>query len=187
MTAPTTRGVAALGAYIAAVVAANVATSVFHLVPVWPGMLAVAGTYAAGLALLFRDIAQDAAGRWPVCGAIVAAAAISAATAGWSLALASGAAFAVGEGLDMAVYTPLRRRGWTLAVVASNIVGGIVDTVVFLSLAPGIPLDRSTVLGQLVGKLLWATGATVLLVNVGRLIWRSVRPRRLAVVRRGES
>jgi uncharacterized PurR-regulated membrane protein YhhQ (DUF165 family) len=52
-----------------------------------------------------------------------------------SLVAASGAAFLVSELVDFAVYTPLQRRGLTLAVVASASVGLIADSVVFLWLA----------------------------------------------------
>lgn len=67
-----------------------------------------------------------------------------------SIALASGAAFLISETADLTVYTPLRQRGYIRAAVASNIVGAIVDTYVFLTISGfGLTVWQ----GQLVGKL----------------------------------
>ena len=54
-----------------------------------------------------------------------------------AFALASGAAFLVAETADTLVYGPLRQRGWVKAVIASNLVGSALDSVVFLSIAFG--------------------------------------------------
>jgi uncharacterized PurR-regulated membrane protein YhhQ (DUF165 family) len=65
-------------------------------------------------------------------------------------------AFAASEALDSIVYTPLRARGdyggrwWTLAVVASGLVGAIADTLLFLWIA-GFPI-WSSLAGQMLGK-----------------------------------
>jgi uncharacterized PurR-regulated membrane protein YhhQ (DUF165 family) len=159
----------AAGAYVASVVAANIATSHLGMVPVWPGIAATAGTYAAGLALFFRDTLQDTAGRHAVLAAIAAGAVLSAWLATPQLALASGVAFAASEAADMAIYTPLRRKGWARAVLASNVVGAVVDTVLFLWLA-GFPV-AANLPGQLIGKALWATAVPVALATA----WRSAR------------
>ena len=66
-----------------------------------------------------------------------------------ALALASGTAFLLSEGLDLAVYTPLQRRNLVAAVAASNVVGFIVDSAVFLFLAFG---SLAFIEGQLLGK-----------------------------------
>lgn len=155
---------ACLAGYVTAIVMANVVTARYGMVPVWWGLLATAGTYAAGAALLLRDAVQEAAGRVAVLAAIVAGAAISWAMSTPTLAVASGVAFLVAELADMAVYTPLRRRGWARAVLASNALGAVVDTFLFLALA-GFPLTAQTVGGQMVGKLLWATLLPVLAVK----------------------
>jgi uncharacterized PurR-regulated membrane protein YhhQ (DUF165 family) len=55
------------------------------------------------------------------------------------------------------VYTPLQKRNLITAVVASNVVGLIVDSYVFLSLA-GIPIEYME--GQVVGKL-WMTALAI--------------------------
>lgn len=166
MTTPALR-VLSLAGYVAAIVAANWLTATYGLVPVWPGLAVTAGTYAAGFALLARDVVQDAAGRRAVLAAVWAGGAASWFLASPALAVASTAAFLLSELVDMAVYTPLRRRGWSRAVIASGAAGALVDTVAFLSLA-GFGLDVSGVAGQLVGKVLWATVLPVLIVMVVR-------------------
>jgi uncharacterized PurR-regulated membrane protein YhhQ (DUF165 family) len=139
MSSTKTRTGAAL-AYIACVVAANWATAHYGLVPVGWGQMVTAGTFAAGLSFVARDALQDAAGRRWVLAAIVAGAALSALLSPIQLAVASGATFLVSESTDMAVYTPLRRRGHRLAGwLTSNIVGSLIDTALFLWLA-GFPL-----------------------------------------------
>jgi queuosine precursor transporter len=159
-------------AYVGTVVAANVLTNRYGMVPVWPGVAATAGTYAAGVALLARDVVQDTAGRRTVLAAIAAGALLSAWLATPQLAIASGAAFAASEVADMAIYTPLRRKGWARAVLASNLVGAVVDTVLFLWLA-GFPVMASLP-GQLIGKAVWATALPVLLAVTVRRVRRAV-------------
>jgi uncharacterized PurR-regulated membrane protein YhhQ (DUF165 family) len=86
------------------------------------------------------------------------------------IALASGVAFLLSEGADFAIYTPLRKRGYIRAAVASNLIGTVVDTVIFLTIA-GFPLWQSFP-GQVVGKLL-VTGVAVVLVVSVRLVRRA--------------
>ena len=66
-----------------------------------------------------------------------------------ALVLASALAFLLSEFADMAVYTPLARRGLVAAVVASSAVGLVVDSVLFLSLAFG---SLQFLEGQILGK-----------------------------------
>jgi hypothetical protein len=74
---------------------------------------------------------------------------LSALVAPPALVLASGAAFLLSEFADLAVYTPLARRGLVLAVAASSLAGLVVDSIVFLWLAFG---SLDFLLGQIVGK-----------------------------------
>jgi hypothetical protein len=67
----------------------------------------------------------------------------------------------------MAVYTPLRRRGRRRAVVVSNALGALGDTVVFLLVA-GFPLTGASLGGQLLVKAVWVTGGYLVLVEVAR-------------------
>lgn len=162
-------GVLACVAFLGLVVAANVLTARYGLVPVGLGLMATAGTWAAGLVLVARDLVHDALGRLAVLGCIAAGAAVSAALAEPRLAGASAVAFAVSEVADLAVYEPLRRRGWVRAVVASNVVGAVVDTVLFLALA-GFPI-WAAMPGQLLAKTT-ATAVVVIPVGVSRAVLR---------------
>lgn len=162
-------GPAALTGYVGAIAAANWLTARYGMVPVGLGLAVTAGTFAAGAALLLRDTVQDTLGRRWVLAGITAGAALTWATSP-ALAVASTAAFLAAELADMGVYTPLRSRGWARAVLASNTVGAIVDTLLFLLLA-GFPITAATVGGQLVGKLAWATVLPVLAVVTVRR-WR---------------
>lgn len=143
--------IASLLAYVGSIVTANWLTAHYGFVPVGFGLAATAGTYAAGVAFIARDAVQDTAGRLVALGAIAIGAALSWWVSTPALALASGVAFALSEVADMAVYTPLRRRGYIRAAAASNLLGSVVDTVLFLWLA-GFGLAWATVAGQLVGK-----------------------------------
>jgi uncharacterized PurR-regulated membrane protein YhhQ (DUF165 family) len=166
----TTRGITALAAYITAIVAANWLTTRYGLITVAPGLITTAGTFAAGAALLLRDVVQDTLGRTWILAGIAAGAALTWATSP-ALAIASATAFLIAECADMAVYTPLRNKGWARAVLASNTVGAIVDTLLFLALA-GFPVTAATVGGQLVGKLAWATALPVAAVLAVRQVRR---------------
>jgi uncharacterized PurR-regulated membrane protein YhhQ (DUF165 family) len=66
-----------------------------------------------------------------------------------ALVVASAVAFLLSEFADLAVFTPLQRRGLVMAVAASSVVGLVVDSVVFLWLAFG---SLDFLLGQVVGK-----------------------------------
>jgi uncharacterized PurR-regulated membrane protein YhhQ (DUF165 family) len=120
------------------------------LLPVAPGMMAPSGVLMIGVALVLRDLVQRRLGVEFGIGAILAGAAISTSVSPPSLVLASAAAFLLSEFADFAVYTPLARRRLVLAVVASSVVGLIVDSLVFLWLAFG---SLDFLLGQIVGKL----------------------------------
>jgi uncharacterized PurR-regulated membrane protein YhhQ (DUF165 family) len=126
------------------------------LVPVspWgPGgqpLMAPSGVLMIGLALVLRDMVQRRLGRGVAITAIVAGAALSGAVAPPQLIVASTVAFLLSELADFAVYTPLQSRGLVLAVLASSVVGLVVDSVLFLWLAFG---SLEYVAGQIVGKL----------------------------------
>ena len=148
---------------------ANWLTTRYGFIPVGLGLTATAGTYAAGLCLLARDCVHDTAGRAAVLAAIAAGGAASAVMAGPRLAAASAAAFVLSELADLAVYQPLRRRGFIRAALASNAVGAPVDTVLFLALA-GFPI-WTAVPGQLLAKAT-ATAVPVAVVLLTRALLR---------------
>jgi uncharacterized PurR-regulated membrane protein YhhQ (DUF165 family) len=149
-------------AYLATIPAANWAIEHFGAVPVWPGIAAPAGVYFVGAALVLRDLLREAAGRAAVLAAIAAGAVLSWWLADPALAVASTAAFAVAESMDFAVYEPLRKRGLLVAMAASNAVGLLADSLIFLKLAFG---SLEFLPGQLLGKA-WMTLAAVTVIAV---------------------
>lgn len=145
-----------LVAYVATIFLANWALVTFGFVPVGFGLTAPAGVCFAGLAFTLRDLTQERLGKGWAVGAIVLGAGCSALVSP-ALALASGGAFLVSELADFAVYTPLRQRHWLGAVVLSNTVGLLLDSVLFLWLAFG---SLDFLAGQVVGKA-WMTALAV--------------------------
>ena len=158
-------------AYLATIVAANWAVTEYGTVPVGFGLVAPTGVAFAGLAFTLRDLLHETAGRWAVLATILAGAGLSFAVASPKLALGSALAFAVSELADMAVYTPLRRRRWLLAVALSNTVGLVVDSWLFLVVAFG---SLTFLPGQIVGKA-WITLAAVGVLALARWVWRARR------------
>ncbi|MGA8947257.1 MAG: VUT family protein [Pseudolabrys sp.] len=135
------------------------------LVPVAPGIMAPSGVLMIGLALVLRDLVQRRLGVEFGIGAIIVGAAISAGLAPPSLVVASAAAFLLSEFADFAVYTPLARRRLVAAVVASSVVGLVVDSIVFLWLAFG---SLEFLIGQIIGKLWMVLLATPFVVYLRR-------------------
>lgn len=120
------------------------------LIPIFPGIMAPSGVLLIGAALLLRDLVQRQFGAWVSLACIGAGTILSFLIAKPSLALASGAAFLFSELADFAVYTPLAKRRFMLAVALSCLAGAIVDSALFLWLAFG-SLDH--VEGQVIGKI----------------------------------
>lgn len=156
-------GVVSVAVYIASIILANYLIVHYGLVSVGFGLLAPAGVYAAGVAFTARDVVQRTLGRHVVIAAILVGAGVS-----WwispAFAVASATAFLVSEALDMTVFTPLEGRSLIGAVVASNTVGIVVDSVIFLWLAFG---SLAFLNGQIVGKA-WMTLAALPLVLLTR-------------------
>lgn len=138
--------------FIATILVANWVVATFGIVPVGFGLQAPAAVYFAGLAFVLRDLAQEKLGRRWIIGAILVGALLSVAISP-KFALASGTAFLISELADFGVYTPLRRRFWLWAIIPSNVVGAVVDSIIFLSIAFG---SLAFLPGQVVGKL-WIT------------------------------
>lgn len=163
-------GIVAALLFVATVYAANWAIEEYGPVAVGFGLVALAGVYFAGLAFTLRDVVHRTLGRLAVVGAILTGAALSYVVSDGaqipgghvSIAVASAVAFLVSEFADFAVYEPLRRKGWFGAVLASNAVGIVVDSALFLWLALG---SFAFLKGQVVGKA-WVTLAAVLLLGL---------------------
>jgi uncharacterized PurR-regulated membrane protein YhhQ (DUF165 family) len=163
-----------VAAYVASIVVANVAST--HWPPLLIGTLVVpAGTVWAGLTLSLRDALHETVGGRGVWAAIGFGALVSWLLATPQIAFASVAAFTLSELLDALVYARLRTRSRLAALVGSNAVGLVVDSVLFVLLAFG---TFTYVPGQILGKTA-ATAATALLW----LAAPSIRRRR-SVVRR---
>lgn len=148
---------AAAAAFVGTVYVANFATERWGFLTVGPVSF-TAGTLAAGLAFGLRDVLHEAVpGTATKKAGTVAALIVVGAALSWyvapALAVASGLAFLLSELLDLGVYLPLRRRHKYGSVVASNLAGGLLDTIVFLGVAFGTAaLTFDAVFGQMVGK-----------------------------------
>jgi queuosine precursor transporter len=143
------------------------------VIPVAPGLMAPSGVTMIGLALVLRDLVQRRLGVGIAIVAINVGAALSAVIAPPALVIASTVAFLMSEFADLAVYTPLARRGLVAAVVASSMVGLVVDSIVFLYLAFG---SLDFLLGQIVGK------AWMVVASIPFVAWLRRRDERLGLV-----
>ena len=143
------------------------------LVPVWPGVMAPSGVLMIGLALVLRDVVQRRLGPGIALAAIFGGAVLSATFAPPAIVFASTAAFLLSELADFAVYTPLQRRRFVLAVFASSVVGLVVDSLVFLWIAFG---SLDFLAGQVIGKI-W-----MLLLALPAMAWLRRRDARLGMV-----
>ena len=141
------------------------------MLPVAPGLMAPSGVAMVGLALVLRDLVQRRLGRWWSLAAIAAGAVLSAFLAARALVVASTAAFLLSELADFAVYTPLQRRRFVLAVIASSAVGLVVDSMLFLWLAFG---SLDFLAGQILGK------AWMVLLSLPFIWWLRERDARRA-------
>jgi queuosine precursor transporter len=144
-------------AFVATVYGANWALATFGVVSIGFGLAAPAGVFFAGIAFGLRDMLHELGGIRTVIGAIIAGtvlaylleASVTIPGGIVAIAIASAAAFMFAELADLAVYAPLRKRNWPLAVVASNVVGAIADSALFLVLAFG---SLQYISGQIIGK-----------------------------------
>jgi uncharacterized PurR-regulated membrane protein YhhQ (DUF165 family) len=119
------------------------------LIPVAPHIDAPSGVLMVGLALVLRDLVQRRLGITWALAAIAVGTVLSATFAPATLVVASASAFLLSEFADLAVYTPLQRRGMVRAVLFSSVAGLVVDSIVFLWLAFG---SLAFLPGQIIGK-----------------------------------
>ena len=180
MTAPQPLTLTVTAAYAATIPAANwainhVGTVQFpggpHTIPVGFGLQAPSGVMFIGLALVLRDIIQQQTGKRGALTAITIGIALSAIVSP-DIALASAAAFGLGELADLAIYTPLRRRNLPAAVLASGAVGAVVDSLVFLQIAFGSTWYWQ---GNTLGKI-WMSAAAALILGGHRVVSHRVNP-----------
>lgn len=141
------------------------------LIPVAPGLMSPSGVLVIGLALVLRDVIQERLGmRWAI-GAIAVGSMLSGFIAPQALVIASITAFLFSEIADLIVYTPLRQRQLWLAVLASGVVGAVVDSLIFLQLAFA-SLDH--IEGNVVGKVWMSLLAVPLLLAYRKYTRREV-------------
>lgn len=151
-------GLILLAIYVATVPVANwmisnIGTQDFpggpHTIPVGFGFNAPSGVLVIGLALVVRDVIQRRYGKGVALLAITVGVVVSYVLADPFIATASAVGFALGELTDFAIYTPMKRKSLVLAVAVSGIVGGIVDSLIFLQIAFGSVMYWE---GQALGK-----------------------------------
>lgn len=112
--------------------------------------MAPSGILMVGLALVLRDVVHETLGiRWALVGILIGGL-FSAIFSPASLVVASTVAFLVSEIGDLAVYAPLRKSGFVRAAVISSIVGLVLDSLIFLTIAFG---SLEFLSGQVIGKL----------------------------------
>lgn len=159
-------GLVAAALFIATIWAANYAVTHWGFTSVGFGLTAPAGVWFAGLAFTLRDIVHRSLGRIAVIVCILIGAAFSLAIEASTsipggkvtIAVASAIAFLISEFADLSVYEPIRNRGWLPAVLASNVVGLVIDSFLFIWLAFG--WNSELIKGQIVGKA-WMTLAAI--------------------------
>lgn len=124
------------------------------LIPVGFGLMAPSGVLFIGLALVLRDWLQELTSwKWSVV-AILVGGTLSLLTSSPFIAMASAIAFVVAEMFDLAVYTPLRKKGKHFAVLASGAVGAFVDSLLFVWIAFGsIELSIGTAIAKIYASL----------------------------------
>lgn len=179
-TAPIASCAVLVGLFALSVVGANWAVthlgtpdaSGIHTIPVGFGWRSPSGVVFVGLTLTIRDALHRACGYRAALVAILLGSALTLAIAP-GLALASATAFLLAELADLLVFTPLRRRSIVGAVLASNTVGALVDSAVFLFLAFGATAVADFAFPQVVGKIEWSLLALPLLYLRGG---REARP-----------
>jgi len=142
--------------FVALAVLANWLASRFTITVPFSTLVAPAGVLCIGAAFVLRDWLQQLAGfAWALAAIPVAGVAsyLIGEAAGWTglqkIAVASLVAFLASETLEVAVFTPLRKRSLTAGVLASGMVGNALDSWLFLTLAFG---STAFFWGNFVGK-----------------------------------
>lgn len=175
--------------YLAAITIANVLTATLSPINVGPFIVPV-GTFFIGVTFIFRDLVQNAIGRkrtYFVIGLALLLSALTSLSLGDTLWIvcASAITFLFSETTDTEVYTRLKLP-MSLRVFYSGVVGGILDSVVFviIGLSPlganFLPWDAVVyaILGQVIVK-------TVLQL-IGAMIIGIVERRRSSLEEEGQ-
>lgn len=134
------------------------------MLPVGFGLAAPSGVLAVGAALVLRDLVQEEFGLKVAFAAVLIGATLSYVLADPYIAMASFAAYALAETADLLVYSKLRQKSIELAVLASGLVGSVIDSAVFLLIAFG---SMQFIEGQILGKL-WVSIVAVVVLKIIR-------------------
>jgi len=137
--------------FVGTVYAANWSITEFGYPSIGFGLSAPAGVYFAGIAFTLRDLLHVKGNRFWIISAIIVGALLSGIleSDAQRIALGSGLAFLLSETADWLVYSPISKKNWLAAVLASNTVGLVLDSIIFLSVAFG---SLQYIEGQIVGK-----------------------------------
>lgn len=151
-------------AYVASVAIANIITAATHPLS-FVGLLVPWGTFFIGITLLLRNMVQVRRGRAYVYLAIGLGLVVSAFSSYFlgnavPITLASAVSFLISESLDTEVFSRLRRRSAYVRVLTGGGVGGVLDSVIFITLglspwgADFVPWSAvpMAILGQLLVK-----------------------------------
>jgi uncharacterized PurR-regulated membrane protein YhhQ (DUF165 family) len=135
------------------------------LIPVGFGLMAPSGVLVIGAAFVLRDMVQRRMGAGMGFACILLGVPLAAYLAPPALVAASLASYFFSELADFAVYTPLARRRFVLAIVLSSAAASAVDSILFLWLAFG-SLDHLA--GQIVGKWMAVAAGAVIATSLRR-------------------
>jgi queuosine precursor transporter len=176
-------------AMAAIVVASNVLVQ-FHLTgTLWGialGDILTWGAFTYPVAFLVTDLANRQFGPAIARRIVLVGFVVGVALSFWlsepRIAIASGTAFLIGQLLDISVFNELRRKTWWKAPLAASMVGTVIDTALFFSLAfasffaiLGPNLDFATAPAPILGVfaaeaprwMSWALGDLVVKIVVG--------------------
>jgi hypothetical protein len=108
-----------------------------HLIPIGFGLLAPPDVITVGAGLVLRNVVQRVQGFGWGLAAIAIGAALTGLMSEPPYLVASVGTFLLAQVVNMAIYTPLARHGFALAVAVASAVGGIVDSAAFMWIAFG--------------------------------------------------
>lgn len=146
--------------YLLAIVSANLLTAHFG-----PWITPINAFVFVAFNLTSKDRLQWSWGfGWKLAALIFAGSALSVLFSldAWRVALASFLAFGVAGIADALVFERLRLKGWLWQVNGSNVVGAVLDSVLFLLIAFGFPPVWGAMIAQIIAKI------------VGGMIWSVV-------------
>ena len=144
-------------------------------IPLGFGWQAPSGVLFAGAVLTLRDVIHDRIGTSGTLAVIAASAPVTALTSTRSLAIASVVTLIVAEIADLLIYARVRSRGRTRAVVFSNTVSGLIDSLLFLTIAFGVTAAVHGSLAMTIGKVV---ASVITLVLISGVTFARIRHRR---------